>query len=159
MEEFATALGWAGNNIFATPAQTILDSIDISSGCIRHQTGVVVASTLSSRDLTRDDLETASNFGYHTTARWGVAFDAKKIKIFSTHWLNQGQTYSLPDIEWDSLETRHYELELLSPQDILNSKIDSIAPIEYGVPTTLMKSIDDEIVSRLDRWRSIENWS
>lgn len=153
--DFATALGWAGDNVFTTPARSILDGVEVSSGCIRHQTGIVVASPSNPRDLSWGDVETVSNFGYHTTARWGVAFDAKKIRIFSTHWLNQGRTYSLPDIEWDSVEARRSDLELLSPQDVVNAKLDSIAPIDYGAPTTLMKSIDDEIVSRLDRWRSI----
>lgn len=91
-------------------------------------------------------------FCYHTSIHWGVVTNYLETIIINSHWVRNGQWFSLPPISWSELQSNSGILHALTPEGIQSGELTQIAHTFYQ-PDEFLVPVDDKLVDCLDIWR------
>lgn len=108
----------------------------------------VIASGSAKQEL----LSTAALYAYHASIEWGLLVDAQEATLFNSHWVLSNDWFTLPPLQWETLDKRRELLDAITPEGLTSGKIELVAR-KYREPDRLLIPVDDALVDRLDYWR------
>ena len=107
-----------------------------------------------SREAASSDLvKLVALYAYHASIEWGLVANEKELTIFNSHWVRRGSWFELPPIRWDGIDGALDIFDALTPEGLTYGQIERVAA-RFPEPDKLLLPVDDELVSRLDYWRS-----
>lgn len=149
-KDLAAALGWEGLDLASREVSRGGTSLDVARGFVGGQPAVLFGKVTAQNGF--DPVDCAALYAYHATVDWGLVADETGLTVFNSHWVTDGDWFKLPRIGWEEAAAQIELFRGLSPRGLLDGTIDRIASQRRG-PTTFLKSVDDELVERLDNWR------
>jgi len=147
----ANALGWGEHPARMSLVETrVPESLQITQGYIGPQRAMLFAADgVGAQDRRLPD---AALYAYHSAVHWGMIADSTGAIVFNSHRVRNGDWYSLPPIQWASVD-RHVELiEALTPEGLAAGRIDAIAARTQEADRFLTP-VDDALLAHLEYWR------
>ncbi len=99
-----------------------------------------------------DPLDSAALYAYHATVDWGLLADEVGFTIFNSHWLIDKDWFRLPRVGWGEIGNKPELIHALTTAGLIDGELERYASRQRE-PTFFLKSVDDELVERLDGWR------
>lgn len=149
--ELAEILLWAqGDARLATLEVRDLPCHVLQASVAGQPATVFIECTRSEPNIARD----SALLAYHMSIEWGILIDQTTTSVFNSHWLKNHDWFRLPPMAIHDLDKSSRILEALTPSGIIEGEIDKIASSQFGSPDEELLPVDDELVDRLDWWRS-----
>lgn len=146
----AAAFGW--DDAVSGPRALEWDAtrVDVSKTQIGPEPASLFASLKCSGNTRASDL--AALYAYHSAARWGALVDEDGIQPFCPQWRLGDRWYFQKKVNWEQIEEHLPLLSALQPEAVRSGASENLFLSEGPTPTTL-RSIDDELVAKLDARR------
>lgn len=147
----AEAWGWQSGEITSrrvTRAGGL--ALELATSSIAGQGAVVFAQTRA--PASQAELNAVSLFGYHASCPWGIVADPEGVHLLSSHWVQDSEWYRLPRIGWDNFGNHERLISAFTPEAVRDSEPQRALWLA-AEPTSVLRSVDDALVERLDLWR------
>lgn len=150
-EHLASAMGWSDEQLTSREIRSVSGRpLRVLNARLDGESAIVF-SHLDGR-ATREDLDSVSLYGYHSSSPWGVVTDDDGVHVLSARWLRDGDWYRLPPMRASILSGDARLLDAFVP-GALRAGEPARQLLNYQQPTAFLKSVDEALVERLDAWR------
>ena len=149
-QRVASALGWQRGS--ARLEERAIDNgrLNVAQGYLGPQKAAVFAT--NGGGSIQQFLPDAARFAYHSSVHWGLAADNEGLVVFNSHWIQGGDWFRLPEIQWSALDRHRDILAAITPTGVATGQLDQVA-IRIQVPDRVLTPVDDALVARLGFWR------
>ena len=146
----ARAFDWPEADLASRRVRRGETELDVARGSVGSQPAALFATVTKRNGY--DPLDSAALYAYHAAIDWGVLADESGFTIFNSHWLADGKWFQLPQIRWDQASQGEEVRRALAPNGVADGTIERLAARQKE-PTNFLRTVDDELVDRLDSWR------
>lgn len=148
--KLAEALQWTEGRARVEQLSAPGITAQIARASVGSQPAAVFVSDHGAKS--RELINIAALYAYHSAIEWGLVADRSEATVFNSHWVKDGNWFTLPPIKWSNIGQRIEVLEAITPSGLTQGRMDEVA-LKYYKPESLLRPVDDALVDHLDHWR------